>query len=27
MSINRRGGGRGVYFFDPNSHILELLTV
>lgn len=27
MSINRRGGGRGVYFRDPNGHILELLTV
>lgn len=26
MSINRRGGGRGVYFCDPNGHILELLT-
>lgn len=25
--INRRGGGRGVYFVDPNGHILELLTV
>ena len=27
MKINRRGGGRGVYFSDPNGHILELLTV
>ncbi len=27
MSINHRGGGRGVYFCDPNGHILELLTV
>ncbi len=27
MKINRRGGGRGVYFCDPNGHILELLTV
>ncbi len=27
MSINHRGGGRGVYFRDPNDHILELLTV
>ncbi len=27
MKINRRGGGRGVYFHDPNGHILELLTV
>jgi len=25
--INRRKGGRGVYFDDPNGHILELLTV
>jgi catechol 2,3-dioxygenase-like lactoylglutathione lyase family enzyme len=24
--INRRGGGRGVYFRDPNGHVLELLT-
>lgn len=22
----RRRGGRGVYFIDPNSHLLELLT-
>lgn len=27
MQINHRGGGRGVYFCDPNGHILELLTV
>ena len=27
MRINHRGGGRGVYFRDPNGHILELLTV
>ncbi len=27
MKINHRGGGRGVYFRDPNGHILELLTV
>lgn len=27
MKINHRGGGRGVYFCDPNGHILELLTV
>jgi catechol 2,3-dioxygenase-like lactoylglutathione lyase family enzyme len=27
MKINRRGGGRGVYFRDPDGHILELLTV
>jgi catechol 2,3-dioxygenase-like lactoylglutathione lyase family enzyme len=24
--INHRAGGRGVYFCDPNGHILELLT-
>jgi catechol 2,3-dioxygenase-like lactoylglutathione lyase family enzyme len=24
--INRWNGGRGVYFEDPNGHILELLT-
>jgi len=27
MTINHRSGGRGVYFCDPNGHILELLTV
>jgi len=27
MSINHRSGGRGVYFRDPNSHLLELLPV
>lgn len=27
MKINRRGGGRGVYFRDPDGHVLELLTV
>jgi catechol 2,3-dioxygenase-like lactoylglutathione lyase family enzyme len=27
MEINHRGGGRGVYFRDPDGHILELLTV
>lgn len=27
MRINHRGGGRGVYFLDPNGHILEILTV
>jgi len=27
MTINHRGGGRGVYFKDPNGHVLELLTV
>ncbi len=26
MNINHRDGGRGVYFRDPNGHILELLT-
>lgn len=26
MEINHRHGGRGVYFRDPNGHILELLT-
>ncbi len=26
MQTNTRGGGRGVYFRDPNGHILELLT-
>jgi catechol 2,3-dioxygenase-like lactoylglutathione lyase family enzyme len=25
--INRRGGGRGVYFEDPDGHLFELLTV
>ena len=24
--INHRKGGRGVYFKDPNGHVLELLT-
>ena len=24
--INTRDGGRGVYFEDPNGHLLELLT-
>jgi len=27
MDINQRGGGRGVYFRDPDGHIMELLTV
>ena len=27
MNINHRGGGRGVYFLDPDDHILEILTV
>lgn len=26
-AINHRSGGRGVYFRDPNGHILELLTM
>jgi catechol 2,3-dioxygenase-like lactoylglutathione lyase family enzyme len=26
MRINERRGGRGVYFKDPNGHVLELLT-
>jgi catechol 2,3-dioxygenase-like lactoylglutathione lyase family enzyme len=26
LEINHRGGGRGVYFRDPNGHSLELLT-
>lgn len=26
MQINHRNGGRGVYFEDPNGHILEILT-
>jgi catechol 2,3-dioxygenase-like lactoylglutathione lyase family enzyme len=26
MQINTRRGGRGVYFKDPNGHVLELLT-
>jgi catechol 2,3-dioxygenase-like lactoylglutathione lyase family enzyme len=25
-AINHRDGGRGVYFEDPNGHLLELLT-
>ncbi|WP_329427956.1 VOC family protein [Streptosporangium sp. NBC_01495] len=24
--INRRDGGRGVYFLDPDGHFLEILT-
>lgn len=27
MKINHRGGGRGVYFSDPDGHVLELLTI
>ena len=26
MAINHRGGGRGLYFKDPNGHLLEVLT-
>jgi catechol 2,3-dioxygenase-like lactoylglutathione lyase family enzyme len=26
MDINHRNGGRGLYFSDPNSHLLEILT-
>jgi len=26
MQLNTRLGGRGVYFRDPNGHVLELLT-
>ncbi len=26
MEINHRNGGRGLYFSDPNSHLLEILT-
>jgi hypothetical protein len=26
MEINHRRGGRGVYFHDPEGHLLELLT-
>jgi len=26
MEINHRGGGRGVYFRDPDDHLLEILT-
>ena len=26
MQINHRHGGRGVYFEDPNGHVLEILT-
>ena len=26
MQINHRGGGRGLYFRDPDGHILEILT-
>lgn len=26
MDINHRRGGRGVYFRDPNGHVLEIMT-
>ena len=26
MEINRRNGGRGFYFEDPNGHVLEVMT-
>jgi catechol 2,3-dioxygenase-like lactoylglutathione lyase family enzyme len=26
MDINRRNGGRGCYFKDPNGHLFEMLT-
>jgi catechol 2,3-dioxygenase-like lactoylglutathione lyase family enzyme len=26
MEINHWNGGRGIYFRDPNGHLLELLT-
>jgi catechol 2,3-dioxygenase-like lactoylglutathione lyase family enzyme len=25
--INHRRGGRGVYFADPDGHLLEIMTV
>jgi catechol 2,3-dioxygenase-like lactoylglutathione lyase family enzyme len=25
--LNNWGGGRGVYFTDPDGHLLELMTV
>ncbi|MGH8503763.1 MAG: VOC family protein [Gammaproteobacteria bacterium] len=27
MDINHRDGGRGVYWRDPDGHVLEILTV
>jgi len=24
--INRHDGGRGVYWLDPNGHVLEIIT-
>lgn len=26
MTVNRRRGGRGFYFRDPNGHLLEVMT-
>lgn len=26
MDINHRGGGRGLYWRDPDGHVMELLT-
>jgi catechol 2,3-dioxygenase-like lactoylglutathione lyase family enzyme len=26
MTVNRRHGGRGFYFRDPNGHVLEVMT-
>ena len=26
MELNHRGGGRGLYFEDPDGHLMELLT-
>ncbi|MGH7091441.1 MAG: VOC family protein [Stellaceae bacterium] len=26
MAVNRRRGGRGLYFRDPNGHLLEIMT-
>jgi len=26
LAINRRDGGRGLYFEDPDGHLLEILT-
>ena len=26
MEINERNGGRGIYFTDPDGHLLELMT-
>ena len=26
MQVNQRRGGRGIYFRDPNGHMLEIMT-